>query len=202
MTQKTRTDNDRAIAKALAHPLRQRILVYLNDQGVASPNIIAGALEERLGNVAYHMRALERLGCIELVRTQPVRGAVEHFYRATVRPFFPQAEWLELPVEIRRQLLGGTVEEIWTDVVAAAEEGGFDAEDVHVTRTPLELDDVAWQELSEKLMETLELALRLHSDTAGRRIAGEEDGLRRVELAMLLFDRPQSAPKRGRRKSA
>src|SRR5438045_5151844 len=102
MPETKQTERDREVAKALSHPLRQRILVSLNDQGVASPNMIADRLGERLGNVAYHIRTLERFGCVELVRTQPVRGAVEHFYRATVRPFFPQGEWLELPVEIRR----------------------------------------------------------------------------------------------------
>ena len=32
------------------------------------------------------MRALEQVGLIELVRETPVRGAVEHHYRATERP--------------------------------------------------------------------------------------------------------------------
>jgi hypothetical protein len=37
-----------------------------------------------LGNVAYHIKILEENGAIELVRTEPVRGALEHFYRASV----------------------------------------------------------------------------------------------------------------------
>ena len=35
-----------------------------------------------LRSVAYHVRVLKKLGCIELVETLPRRGAVEHVYRA------------------------------------------------------------------------------------------------------------------------
>ena len=43
-------------------------------------------LELDLRSVAYHVRVLKKLGCIELVESLPRRGAVEHVYRA--------AEWV------------------------------------------------------------------------------------------------------------
>jgi predicted transcriptional regulator len=48
--------------------------------------VIAAELGLDLRGVAYHVRVLKKLGCIELVGTQPRRGAVEHVYRA--------ADWL------------------------------------------------------------------------------------------------------------
>ena len=87
---------DPRIAKALSHPMRARILMILNER-VASPNEISEEIEERLPNVSYHVRALLDLGCIELVDTAQRRGAVEHYYRAIVRPFFSDRDWKRLP---------------------------------------------------------------------------------------------------------
>ena len=81
-TTKTELAVDPRIIKALGHPLRQRILQVLNTR-VASPSEIAAQLDEPLGNVSYHVKTLLEYDCVELVETAPVRGAVEHFYRAT-----------------------------------------------------------------------------------------------------------------------
>ena len=62
---------DPNLAKALSHPLRQRILERLSAGGDASPNQLARVLDEPLGNVAYHVRFLDRLGFVELVGTRP-----------------------------------------------------------------------------------------------------------------------------------
>lgn len=70
-------------AKALSHPLRRRILVYLGEHEPASPNRMASDLDEPLGNVSYHVKALLGFGCVELTGTEPRRGAVEHFYART-----------------------------------------------------------------------------------------------------------------------
>ena len=75
---------DQRLFKALGHPLRQRILASLNEQE-GSPSQLAERLGERLGNVSYHVKILEQNGAAELVTTKAVRGAVEHFYRATAR---------------------------------------------------------------------------------------------------------------------
>jgi DNA-binding transcriptional ArsR family regulator len=74
---------DRRLIKALGHPIRVRALEILNAR-VASPSELAKQLGEPLGNVAYHVKILEENDAIELVRTAPVRGALEHFYRASV----------------------------------------------------------------------------------------------------------------------
>jgi DNA-binding transcriptional ArsR family regulator len=70
--------------KALSHPLRQRILRALDEQ-TSSPSKLAEELGEPLGNISYHVKILAEYGTIELVETTPVRGALEHHYRATVR---------------------------------------------------------------------------------------------------------------------
>src|SRR6202008_5198384 len=80
------------IAKALAHPLRARILQRLGER-VASPGDLAVELGAPLGVVSYHVRMLRDYDCVELGRTQPVPGALQHFYKATARPQLEDSQW-------------------------------------------------------------------------------------------------------------
>jgi DNA-binding transcriptional ArsR family regulator len=80
-------DPDNLLA-ALNHPLRRRILRALDGEEAASPAELAKRLAVPLTTVSYHVRILAHYGALKLVRTKPVRGAVEHFYRSLVK-----AEW-------------------------------------------------------------------------------------------------------------
>jgi DNA-binding transcriptional ArsR family regulator len=71
---------DQRLAKALSSSLRAQAL-NLIAEGVASPKAIAERLGLDVRGVAYHVRVLRELGCIELVETRQRRGAVEHIYR-------------------------------------------------------------------------------------------------------------------------
>jgi DNA-binding transcriptional ArsR family regulator len=99
---------DRRLIKALGHPVRVRALEILNER-VASPSELAKELAEPLGNVAYHVKILEENDAIELVRTAPVRGALEHFYRARIQPWFSALELDDEAYEEVVSLLDGVV---------------------------------------------------------------------------------------------
>ncbi|HEX6753387.1 MAG TPA: winged helix-turn-helix domain-containing protein [Solirubrobacterales bacterium] len=71
---------DKRLAKALSSSLRAEAL-NLIAEGVDSPKLIAERLDLDVRTVAYHVRVLRNLGCIELAKTRPRRGAVEHVYR-------------------------------------------------------------------------------------------------------------------------
>ena len=99
------------LAKALAHPLRVRILSSLH-KGISSPNQLAQELGEPLGNVSYHVKTLLEYDCVELVKTEPRRGAVEHFYRATDRAFLSDSDWAKIPASARKGISGSILESI------------------------------------------------------------------------------------------
>jgi len=183
---------DQRVIKALSHPLRFRILVVLN-QRVASPSEIASELDEPLGNVAYHTKILAENGAIEQVRTAPVRGALEHFYRAQIRPWFDDEMSAQLPNSVRRALFGEILSYIWGDVVAAAEAESFDDPKTHVTRTPLELDEEAYEEVVDLLNSVVDRALELHADAAPRlaKLPPEERDAHRTALMIMHFHRPR-----------
>jgi len=75
---------DQQVAKALSHPMRAQILTVIAE-GKASPKQVAERLGQDIRSVAYHVRVLQRLGCLELVETRQRRGATEHFYKVTER---------------------------------------------------------------------------------------------------------------------
>jgi DNA-binding transcriptional ArsR family regulator len=176
-----------SLAKALSHPLRQRLLQQLSDR-VASPVELAREVEEPLNLVSYHVRVLEQHGMVELVRTRPRRGATEHFYRAAARLWVEDDQWIRMPEAVRRLVSGRTLAEVFADAAAAGASGAFEDDAVHVSRTLLELDHEGWHELSELLIETLRGALRIQ-DESRHRLQGSEDASLRSELAVLHFAR-------------
>src|SRR5918997_5591895 len=159
---------DPRIAKALSHPMRARILGIL-DERVASPNEIAETIDERLPNVSYHVRALLDLGCIELVDTAQRRGAIEHYYRAIVRPFFSDRDWKRLPRSGRQAISDTILQIVWEDVSDAIKQGTFEARsDRHLSHTRLVLDEEGWEEMSKLLADALSEAEKIDSRSRAR----------------------------------
>lgn len=178
------------LAKALAHPLRVRILTSLH-KGISSPNQLAQELGEPLGNVSYHVKTLLEYDCVELVKTEPRRGAVEHFYRATERPFLSDAEWAKIPASARKGISGVTLEAIGQDATRAMIAGTMEAHtDTHLSRTPLLLDQKAWTELTKLLEGTLSRAMEIGEEAAGR-LAEEKTEPIQTTLGILHFETPQ-----------
>lgn len=177
---------DEALLKAISHPLRHRLLGLL-DNRVASPNELARELDLPLGRVSYHIRLLADLGAIELVRTEPRRGALEHFYRAVTRGWFSDDDWARLPRTARRGIVGQSLQRIFSDVTAAVDAGGFDGPASQVTRTPLELDERGLEEVSQVLASATERVAQINAESADRR--GGAEGVA-TELALLHFQRP------------
>jgi DNA-binding transcriptional ArsR family regulator len=159
---------DQRIMKALSHPLRVRMLTLLN-QRVSSPSEIAEELDEPLGNVSYHMRFLADLKMVKLVRTEPRRGAVEHYYEALEPPLISDDDWAQLPVALRRSLSDSTLGNIASDLRGAAAEGGFDRPNIHISRTALTLDEEGWDELSGVLADVAERARAIQEQSNKRR---------------------------------
>jgi len=177
------------LAKALAHPLRVRILTSLH-KGISSPNQLSQELGEPLGNVSYHVKTLLEYDCVELVKTEPRRGAVEHFYRATERPFLNDAEWAKIPASARKGITGAILEAIGEDAMKAMVAGTMEKHtDTHLSRTPLQLDQQAWDELTKMLGETLDRAIKLGEEAASR-IAEEKTEPIPTTLGLLHFETP------------
>jgi DNA-binding transcriptional ArsR family regulator len=186
---------DPRIAKALSHPMRARILGIL-DERVASPNEIAEVIDERLPNVSYHVRALLDLGCIELVDTAQRRGAIEHYYRAVVRPFFSDRDWKRLPRSGRQAISDAALRIIWEDVSGALAAGTFESRpDRHLSHNDVVLDDEGWREVAKLLNDMISDVQRIESASAKRLKTAGEDGIPATVVAMQFELPPRHAQK-------
>lgn len=178
---------DPMVAKAYSHPLRIEILGLL-DNRVASPTQLATELGAGLSTTSYHVRQLAAVKLIRLVRRRQVRGAIEHLYTANVRPTITDTGWARLPRIVKRAYLGGKIAQIGKEVAAAAGQGGFDHEDMHLTRTSVRLTPDAWKAAAEILTRALEEIDALGEEVAARDTS-ESDGEERHAIAvMMLFE--------------
>jgi DNA-binding transcriptional ArsR family regulator len=195
---RSREELDPRIVRALSHPIRHKVLVALNER-VASPKELAAELGEPLGNVSYHTRVLAQLGCIELVSTTQRRGALEHHYRAVMRPYFDDAAWAQIPVSTRRSLFDADLDGLWTEAVEAAKAGGFDHARAHASWTAVDVDEQGFNELADLLGSVAERALEIQAQAVER--LEKSDGAApamRTGLGLLQFERAAAAPAAGK----
>src|ERR687883_205532 len=109
---------DQKYVKAMAHPLRLRILAALEHR-TASPSELADELDAPLGNVSYHVRQLHGLGLLKLVKETPRRGAIEHHYKALAQAPISDEAWARQPGIVKESVVGTSLGELGKDVNAA-----------------------------------------------------------------------------------
>jgi DNA-binding transcriptional ArsR family regulator len=180
--------DDPRVVKALAHPVRVRILAMLHEQRL-SPVQISERLNVRLGTIAYHVRTLHNLGLVEEVATRQRRGAVEHFYVAKERPRVSDDAWEQASPIAKQALIGATLQQIGDQAALSAARGGFDHRDAHITRTVMDLDEKGWKQMSAALARLLKDAAKIERE-AKKRIAGDphDESIRRAGLVLMQFE--------------
>lgn len=178
---------DQKLIKALAHPLRVEILAILNDR-MASPNELSKELEEGLSQVSYHVKVLKDFKCIRMVKTEPRRGAVEHYYRATARAFLTSDMVKDLPKSAQRASYSTVLVDANQDVTTALESGKFDQRnDYVVARIPTTMDEQGCANAAKLGDKFIEDFLLVEEEAALRLAKGEGDGAQIPTTAVLLI---------------
>jgi DNA-binding transcriptional ArsR family regulator len=156
---------------------------------------IARQLGLEVSNVGYHVTALAEAGLIEEVGQRPVRGAVEHFYKAVVRPITSDEEEEDLTYEERMSFARTIWSLIAANATTALEAGTLvERPDHHLTRVPLQVDDQGWSELSAAYMELYERVYEIQTDSAGRLGATPEEPGISVLSVLAFFETAEKAP--------
>ncbi|MGV1049298.1 MAG: helix-turn-helix domain-containing protein [Solirubrobacterales bacterium] len=178
----------------MSHPTRLRAMRILSER-VASPREIASVLEEPINNVAYHIKVLKRLDCIELVGRRQVHGGrvAESFYRATQRPYWDASAWEQLDESQKLGVTGAIMHQMSEDIAEAMAHGTFnDFDDNHISRSPMIVDQDGWREVVSLLDQTMEELMDIQ-DRVNARNAG--DGLLHTHVEIIQFCSPP--PKSG-----
>jgi DNA-binding transcriptional ArsR family regulator len=177
---------DPRYVKALAHPLRVRILSMLEERD-ASPVQLAEHLDATLGTVAYHVRTLERLGLIEMVATHQRRGATEHVYAAREHPRFSSATWQSTHPMTKHVMVASALSEIGEYAAQSAAAGGFDHPESNLNRTALSLDAEGWTELADATRRWQEEVAAIEK-AAAKRLRKTDEKAMDAGLVVMLFE--------------
>jgi DNA-binding transcriptional ArsR family regulator len=187
---------DQRLVKALGHPIRVQALTILNER-VASPNELAKELEEGLSQVSYHVKVLKECDCLELVKVEPRRGAVEHYYRATSRAALMDLEFEQLPPSVRRSLSATLLQNVVEDAAEAITTGSFDRrDDRHLSWTPVILDEEGWNEACDVLAQALQGILSVQANSAARLSESDEAGFS-ATMTIMGYEAPGGKRKVG-----
>jgi DNA-binding transcriptional ArsR family regulator len=173
-----------ALFKALSNPIRQRIMVKL-DEGQHSPTELAEELGETVEATSHHVRVLNKAGLIELVDTDTRRGGVQHFYKAIARPIFDTTAWESLPQLLRE------VESVWTAQTIVGElREAFEARtfDSHpgraLVRMNIVVDDQGFGEIEAVEQSRLDALHDIAARSAARMEKSNDPGFTTATAAM------------------
>ena len=188
---KRRKRLETTLAAAVAHPIRSRCLVILAERE-ASPSEIARQLNLDVAKVGYHVTALAEANLIEETRNRPVRGAVEHFYRATLLPVVSDEQEGERS-ESARRVYAETILSIHAANAAHALEVGtfLSREDHHLTRYAFNLDEEGWREAAAAHMALYERIFEIE-EAAAKRMGESDEKPTRVVTFQSLFEIPMT----------
>jgi DNA-binding transcriptional ArsR family regulator len=185
-TAKKRKRLETTLAAAVAHPIRSKCLVILAER-VASPAEIARQLHLDVSKVGYHVSALSDAHLIEEIGSRPVRGAVEHFYRAVQLPIV-DSDQMGAYSETERRIVAETILSIHAANAAHSLEDGtyLERPDSHLTRLAFNIDEEGWGEATAAYMELYERIFEIQEAAAARMTDGDEKPFRIVSFQSLF----------------
>jgi DNA-binding transcriptional ArsR family regulator len=182
-----------ALVRALAHPLRARML-YVMQERPTSPKEMAAEFGVPLSNVAYHVQILRKLKLIKLVRKTPRRGAIEHHYTVNHVSDLGVEAWAQTPSLIKESAVAEWLKDVGEFVTSAAATGGFNRGDAWLARSRLVFDQEGWGRVAAKLTEVLKLADEEAAASAERLKKADHEGEIQAGMVMMLFESSPSVP--------
>jgi hypothetical protein len=168
---------DPSLFMAMSHPLRVQILGDLSIPGaIWAPSDYAEEIRQPLSNVSYRFRALLKFDLVEIVKERPVRGSMEHFYRAKKSALFTNTPaWEKLPGLARTSVAA----KAWGGYMGvgrkAIESGAFDKRpDANFSWGTMRVDERGWTDLQASLARSLREMFDIGKESEKRIDAGGE----------------------------
>lgn len=166
-------------------------------EAVTSPSEVAKLLRKPVATVSFHMTELRKDGAIELVKTEQRRGAIEHYYKATMPPEIDADEWKAMAKPSRRKIAALILQAVVAEGLASLRHGKLENDDdMYLVWMPMRLDEKGRDKVTDLQAETLE-RLTAINERYGVAEGDEEDTGMRV-AAMLWCERGQPGARRPR----
>jgi predicted ArsR family transcriptional regulator len=178
------------------HPIQIEALTILAEQ-VASPKEVAVKLKlttAKAGYVSGHIKELENRGLVELVRTEPRRGATEHFYKALHPLVVTDEDSERMSFEERLTLSCWIISRMSADFVMAVEAGTIDERtDRQCSRFPLRLDEKGYEDLIADYAAAFHRTLAIKAESEDRLAASGGEG-KPFSAMLACFPMPRLPP--------
>jgi len=171
------------LVAAMGHPTRAHAVTVLNER-VACAAEIGRELNEPAKHVSYHLKQLERLGVVELVRVEETAGgrATGRYYRALVRSWYDPDSWKQVDREHQAGITSDILASCNADMAAAIKAGTIHRTDNHISRIPLILESVGYRELVDRLDALLPEVIEVQQRSAAQMARGDETVLAKVHV--------------------
>lgn len=168
-----------AMAIAMSHPLRIRILYAMNSpERRCSATDIAEETGIDVKRLSYHMRELAAMGFVEQVEERQVRGSLEKIYAPVKCLEAWELEYSSMP-PVLRQTLAATVLKIGVSALGAAiDDGTFDARaDSMLGQDTFWSDERGAEEAMAVIDKALKSLLKVKDNAKARLAETDEEGL-------------------------
>lgn len=189
---------DRRLLKALTSPVRVQCLALMVE-GEWSPNRLHKELGVGLSQISYHIKVLKDFELIEMTKTVPRRGAVEHFYKSKERIIIPESMSAALPRTARLETLRRILGLAEKDMKKSLKAGTFyNRPDFHASWSPFLLDEQGCKKLHDTLDGVLATAIETEVESQDRLA---KEGGEPIPTSLVIFGFG-SARKAGEKDSA
>jgi hypothetical protein len=176
--------------------MRIRILMAMNaPRRTMSPKDFADETGETIGNSSYHFRKLKKFGFLQLARTEPVRGATEHFYRPVKRALAWTKESSSLPAVILDRVAATALRGLVEDAGEAIDAGTFnDREDRALAYDKQWADERSWGEMAKLFESTLAKAMEIGDRAVERKEQNGGEDFFLTSYGLVMFESPPPKP--------
>ncbi len=181
------------LVAAMAHPTRAHAVTVLNER-VACAAEIGRELGKPARHVSYHLKQLEKLGVVELVKVEQTAGGrtTGKYYRALVRSWYDPESWKQVDRKHQAGITADILAACNADMVAAVKSGTIHRTDNHISRTPLLLEAGGYRELVDRLDALLPEVIEIQQQSAAQMTREDETVLAKVHLIQFQSPDPGS----------
>lgn len=178
------------LTRVISHEITVKALILIADD-VKSPKEVGEILNVSTSKASHHIKKLERLSLAELVYEKEVGGAIQHFYRAVIRPIASDEQWEKLSLEERQLYSIWIVHLILADAATSFDAELFDAySNRHLSRSPLLVDEEGVAEVAAIQNKAMYDSFEVVAKSTARRLKSGEKGINLIS-AMMCFALPE-----------
>jgi len=186
------------VSYALSHRTRILILIVLNE-GIYAPGEVASIVDEPLKNVSNHMRELADCGSIELVKSEPRRNMMQHYYTAVQMPCYTEEDMKAMTPEQRDVTYGLVIQSLAAEMMAALWNGTLSSDPkTWITWLWFNVDSEGREDIAAEMQRSWDRCWEIQEESANRCIGSKEE-TRSILVLHGGFPRAKKSPRLPRR---